>query len=211
MSNSRPHTPGEIIRTIREAARITQDDLASAVQEETGSPIHKSAISKIEAGTRQLSFREAIAFSEILSIPLKELAAGYVQPNVLDLWTRSRDTFRSLDRRFNDSMTDLSNIQSWLTQLLQILEKAEGHPLPVGRNREAITAGVKEMLYFAETAGELANELSVISGTYGQLADLSSLPPETASQWHRDQHFEEQMKKLGLHFEEAGDQDNGTS
>lgn len=60
------------LRQVREAARLTQQELAD-VMASTGNKIHRSTVGKIENGERPVTVGEAVQLAGILGVPLMDL------------------------------------------------------------------------------------------------------------------------------------------
>lgn len=61
---------GTLVRRSREALGLSQEELARDVTE-TGTPLHQTALARIEGGNRGIRFNEVVALSVRLSLDLK--------------------------------------------------------------------------------------------------------------------------------------------
>lgn len=71
-ADDRCNASGAKIRTLREAAGLSQEQLAAMMQL-AGLNLNQKAISRIETGDRVVPDFELIYFSEALSVPVEEL------------------------------------------------------------------------------------------------------------------------------------------
>lgn len=127
---------GKLIRWERENIGLTQTALANGMGEILGITVHKTIISKIEAGKRPLSLREAVAISNILHIPVKalvdSLTGAPVTGEINEVFERIRQVLEKLGTLLVDFtlydyaplLDDIATIKTWAaTALMEQQEK----------------------------------------------------------------------------------------
>lgn len=87
---------GANVRRLREAAGLTQAELATALSEEGGAAFYPQTITKIEAGRRALKFSEGLAIARVLGVTPASLDEGIDGDYLLGLRTRAE---QELQRR----------------------------------------------------------------------------------------------------------------
>ncbi len=72
LPGSKRNLIGSVVASLRKAAGISQNELASRLQLQ-GWDVHKNAISKIEQGTRSVKDAELCLLAQALGIPAPDL------------------------------------------------------------------------------------------------------------------------------------------
>lgn len=153
--------------------------------------MHKTAISKIENGSRPLSFEEVMAISDFFSVPIKYFSTAYSPENSSKLWAQVRDSFKSLSEVFSDSMDDLEQIESQLEKLLDTIRN------DISPDRQyRIRPGILEMQQFTDLAASTLSEIQIMCATYGLLSNLEQFPPETAHVKERQKWWEYRIEEV---------------
>lgn len=97
-----PLTVGQLIRRARESfPKQTQQELADAVTRRLGQKVTKNMVTKIEGDNRELSFQEAVAFADALSINLNSMADDLYHNDPLELM---QEAWSLLDKHGFDLM-----------------------------------------------------------------------------------------------------------
>lgn len=89
---------GKNVRACREAAGMSQTDLAEALSRATGEPMYQQTVLKIEKGTRPLKFAEAQHIANVFKVPVTALteqsapeADVYLTSKITDVMLRHGD------------------------------------------------------------------------------------------------------------------------
>lgn len=70
--NGKCNASGQRIKTLREAAELSQEELAAKLQL-AGLNLNQKAVSRIETGDRVVPDFELLYFSEVLDVPINSL------------------------------------------------------------------------------------------------------------------------------------------
>ncbi|MFN8075309.1 MAG: XRE family transcriptional regulator [Kineosporiaceae bacterium] len=150
---------GERVREARLATSHTQQDVATALN------IDRSAVARIEAGTRQITALELFALADLLSVPVGHFVASPTpsmvsrrRPITEDADSVTRSRFR-LDVELETQARDLS----WLTEH-GFLEALPGMVVGYGP--------VADDLQARELAAEARGRLGVGEGPLGSMLDV---------------------------------------
>lgn len=168
-----PLTPGQLIRTARESRfpKLTQQQLADRVTNRLGQKFTKNMVTKIEGDSRDLSFEEAVAFSDALGIDLRKMADDLYHNDpheLMDEALRVLDTheYALLDLSLGKVKNRLeeilqrvatnrgdqqeSNVEQFLSDLpgiIQDLPDADAKVLEANEVYRKASATVREILY----------------------------------------------------------------
>jgi Zn-dependent peptidase ImmA (M78 family)/transcriptional regulator with XRE-family HTH domain len=126
---------GQNIQRARYLRGLTQLELAAAVG------LDRTAVSRIEAGSRSLAAVELVIVAEVLAVPMEELLKAAPRPS------RSRDLGRMLMRTGPATSNDELQL-GWFVEMIELAEGAAALSslLPIPRRLYALTP---------EVAGEL--------------------------------------------------------
>lgn len=142
---------GRNLRTARQSAELSQEDLATRVTE-LGYEVSQATVGKIERGDRKVSIGEAEAFARAIGRPLHELMQGRNELTanlVHERLIRLRDEFATaLDAwQVGQQMaailvSDLKDVSPLMNDLLEeaILESPEDVVLSIQRDHQAENA-----------------------------------------------------------------------
>lgn len=153
MSNRERSTPdervGDIIRSVRNDADLTQGELAELMSAITGTSLHKTTISKIEAGQRPLSFVEAAAVSFLLPVPLSELAHPLRPAGVIQKWERALASFEDFSRQLSHIGAECDLTAEDLSDVEEYVDDDASKRGPLAEKRERLQELVPAMNKFA--------------------------------------------------------------
>lgn len=136
MSNKSDEDPGvrvgRLVRDLRIAHDMTQDDLAVELGSHLGIPIHKTMVSKIENGSRSINLREAVGLSEVLGVSLRELSAPYTYVGIPGMKSRVIDEMEAVEHSLSRAREDAFSLVGAAGELVELIraEMKEDHPVP---------------------------------------------------------------------------------
>lgn len=182
MSKDKDLTPearvGTVVRDWRKFNELTQEELASAVGSLTGTPMHKTAISKIEAGQRPLSFAEAVAISTMLTVPLKDLAHPLQPVSVFQKWDRTIKTYGEMSSTLDELHGDARLVIKDLEALLEIVESDHSIRGTIAKRREGLKKLLPDMIKNTRDSLDAVGDIQALFATYASANDLTGFDPE---------------------------------
>ncbi|MGJ9405293.1 helix-turn-helix domain-containing protein [Nesterenkonia aurantiaca] len=113
--SSRPHI-GPRIAALRKARNMSQGELAAAID------MHQPRLSRIEAGRIEIRLSEALDISQVLAVPVGEIATGETDEAAAH---RMR-----VERQLEDLLHTLTKFQDSLRAMRDALNLPEGDDIP---------------------------------------------------------------------------------
>lgn len=194
MSKDKDLTPesrvGAVVRDWRKYNDLTQEDLAAAVGSLTGTPMHKTAISKIEAGQRSMSFAEAVAISKMLTVPLKDLAHPLQPVDVFQRWDRAIASFGDMARRVEDLVEDVQLTYDDVRVVQEYVTADDSRRGTLAYRREQLKALLPELLEHTRTAIGHLEAVEYRFMDYANLNSMTGVDPDKATDAEAERHFD---------------------
>ncbi|NLA55338.1 MAG: helix-turn-helix transcriptional regulator [Corynebacterium humireducens] len=167
---------GALIREAREAEEMTQQDLAEHMSRELRTSIHKTVVSKVEAGTRALSFREAAAICKYVPVSLEELGAAVDPGALVERWEHAVRGMREVDKALEVQVNAIWALQGQWSEILTEVSEP-----PVFPGHEVAPDVISDMLRALDETGTVLEYLRKVIGQYGYLEGLRSTSLESVT------------------------------